>query len=189
MEKHSKRSLIKHAIKQVGIVLLVHLVAMIVYLLTWSSSITRMMLDEEIVRAHSSVFWFGVIICALFALIYTKADISYVEYRKELKESLREGASVWQIFCQKHLAKDLIKVGVFALLEIPFLIVSLIVPYSLLMPIFLENFYVMDAGAVLMTGSAWLGILLNIVRFGVVFFAFRLLAVSLACRDVKKEMI
>lgn len=189
MKDNSKRILVKHAIKQFCILLLVHLVAMIVYLLTWSSSITRMLLDEEIARAHSSVFWFGVIACVLFSVIYTKADISYVDYRKELKESLREGATVFGIFCDKHLAKDLVKVGVFALIQIPFLIFSLIVPYSLMTPLVIENFYIMDAGVLLMTGSPFLGILLNTLLFGIVFFAFRLLSVFLACRDVKKEMI
>jgi len=189
MNDNSKRNLLKHAIKFFCIVLLVHLVAMIVYGLTWSGSVVRMVMEEEVARAHSSVFWFGIIVCAVFSLIYTKADISYVDYRKDLKESLREGKSLWRIFREKHLSKDLVKVGVFLIVQIPFLIFSLIVNISLVMPLFIEDFYIMHAGSYLITGVPLLGILLDTLLFGAIFFAFRLLFLFFACRDVKKEMI
>ncbi len=190
MKDTSKRNLLKHAIKFFCIVLLVHLVAMIAYGLIWSSSVTQMIvIDEDLARAYSSVFWFGILVCAVFSLIYTKADISYVDYRKDLKESLREGKSLWQIFRETHLSKDLVKVGVFAIVQIPFLIFLFIVKMSLIMPLFIESFYIMNAGSYLITGFPLFGILLDTFLFGVIFFAFRLLFLFFACRDVKKEMV
>lgn len=84
---------------------------------------------------------------------------------------------------------DLVKVGVFALIEIPFMIFALVVELSLILPLFIENFYVMNTGTYLMTGSPWLGFLVNTVLFGAIFLAMRLFFVFLACRDLKKEMI
>ena len=189
MENNSKRNLLKHAIKQFCILLLVNLVAMIVYGLFLSSAVANLVLDEEFSAAHSTVFWFGIVVCAMFSVIYTKADVSFVDYRKELKESLRAGKSFWEIFCEKHLSKDLVKVGVFALIEIPFMIFALVVELSLILPLFIENFYIMNTGTYLMTGSPLLGILLNTLIFGGIFISFRLLFLFLSCRDVKKEMV
>ncbi|MBQ2998997.1 MAG: hypothetical protein IJD64_00905 [Clostridia bacterium] len=189
MKNNSKRNLVKHAIKQFCILLLVHLVAMLVYGLFLSNSVAHMVLDEEIAEANLAVFWFGIVVCAMFSVIYTKADVSFVDYRKGLKESLRAGKSFWAIFREKHLAKDLVKVLVFAFVQIPFLIFSFFVDLSLVLPLFIESFYVMNMGSYLMTGNPLLGILLDTLLFGGIFILFRLLFLFLSCRDVKKEMI
>ena len=184
-----KRVLIKNAIKWCCIVLGVHLIAMIFYAIIMSSSVGILIQNEEFGRAYRGVFFFGLIFNLVFSLVYTRADVSFVEYRRELREEIKAGKGFFETWKEFHLWDDLIKVGVYAVLQIPLMIFYAILGYSLVYSLWIENFYVMNVGAYLLTGSALLGVLIDSVIFGVIFFACRLLFVSLAYRSAQKEMI
>lgn len=184
----AKRILIKNAIKWCCILLGVHIVAMIFYALIMSNSITAMISDEEFGRAYRSVFGFGVIFNALFSLVYTKADVSFVDYRRDLREDIKAGKGFFEAWKETHLYDDLIKVGVYLVIQLPLVIFYAILGYSLVYSLWIEEFYIMNAGAYLLTGSALLGVLLDTLIFGILFFAARLFFVFLAYRSARIEI-
>ena len=184
-----KRELIKGGIRWFLILLVIHLVGMLFYAIILSSSVMQLMAEEEAGKAYSAVLWFGIILNVIVSIAYTKVETTYVDYRKELKESLRAEKGVIDIWKEKHLGEDLIKIGVYLVMQIPLVIFCAVIKYSLTASLFFEDFYVMNVGWYLVTGSPLLGVLLDTVVFGAIFFAARLLFTFLTVRDVKKDMV
>ena len=184
-----KQNMFKSAVKWLGIVILAHLASALLFGLFLSGSVGSLSVDEP-AAAAGWVFGFNVVFDIVFAVLYCKIETSYVDYRKALKEAVKESnISSIAYFKQNILKEHLIKCGVFLVFQLPFLIFYAAFGMSLTQPLVFETFYVMDAGSYLLTGSAILGVLLNTLVFALIYTCVRLLFVFITRKDVEQDII
>ena len=168
------RSTFRKAINWLGILVIAHAAALLFFSLFISGSVADLS-DNYPLRANRTVLVFNIIFDIIFGFLYFKLKTSYVDYQRNLKELLRaDDYSFSKYFKQEILKEQLMTSCVLALFQMPFVIFFAIWGMSLSHPILLEQFYVMDAGAYLMSGSALIGLLLNTLIFTAVFLLIRL---------------
>lgn len=183
------KNLFKTLVKWFGILILAHLASMLIFGLLLSSAIGELY-DDEPIKAKLCVVAYNIVFDVALIVFCAKAESSYVDYRKSLKEALKLGNfSVINYFKTVFLKEHLFKIAIFTALQIPFVIFFAIFGVSLQYPILLEQFYYMDAGCYMLTGSAILGWLLNTILFGVIFTLIRALFIIISKKEIKKDMI
>ena len=181
------RTTFRKAINWLGILVIGHIASLIIFSLMLSGSVAEMSLYYPI-RANRSVFVFNVVFDLVFAFMYFKLKTSFVDYQKSFKEIVRaDGYSFAKYFKEEILKEQIMMSVVLALFQIPFVIFYAIWGFSLLYPILLEKFYIMNAGAYLVSNSAILGWLLNTLMFTFVFFAIRLFFFVIMKRELESK--
>ncbi|MBQ7829644.1 MAG: hypothetical protein IJ345_05175 [Clostridia bacterium] len=174
-----KRDTIKKAINWFGILIAAHVGGMIIYELFLSNSLSSIVEDEPN-TVSLSIFIFNIAFQIFFSALFVNLETTFVEYRRKMREALRESSfSTVEYFKQRHLNEDLIKLAIFTVFQIPFVIFYGSFKLSLFAMTGLERFYIMDAGAYVMTGSAILGFLLNTLLFGIIYLSVRLASLAL----------
>lgn len=174
-----KREKIKKIINWIGILIAAHLAAMIAFSIFLSGSLT-IIAEDEPHTVNLSIFIFDIVFHLFFSVLFINIETSFVEYRRKMRESIRENNfTTIEYFKQKHMRDDIIKLICFTLFQIPFTIFYASFNFSMFATTGLEKFYIMDAGAHLITGSAILGFLLNTVFFGIIYLSVRLASLSL----------
>lgn len=183
------RNLFKSMVKWLGILILAHIASMLIFGIVFSGSIGYLYEDEP-TRAKIFVVIYNIVFDAIFVALCSKLESSYVEYRKTMKESLKNNSfSVLGHFKTAFFKEHIIKIAIFMAFQIPFVIFFSLFGISLQYPIVFEQFYYMDAGCYMLTGSAILGWLLNTIIFGVIFTLIRLLFIIITKKDVEKDII
>ena len=180
----------KKAVNWLGILILYHLIAMIIYGLFVSSMVTQLAIQEIYSEARVSVFVFDIILCVLFSVAYCKVESSFTAYRKDLRQSMKEeGFSLITYFKEKKLKDLIIKVIVFAIFQLPFLLFFSIWGLSYIATTGIEKFYIVDAGAYAIVGIPILGFILNTLLFSVIFIGVDLIFNALLASSLKKDLI
>ena len=176
----------RKAINWLGILVIAHIAALIFFSLMLSGSVAEISVNYPL-RANRTVLTFDIVFDIIFAFMYFKIKTSYVNYQKSFKELLKfDDFSFFKYFKGEFLTEQLVMTTVFALFQLPFVMFYAIWEMSLLHPILLEQIYVMDAGAYLISGSAWLGLILNTLIFTVIFLTVRLFFFITMKRELKK---
>jgi len=180
----------RKAIQWLGILVLAHVVAMILFGLFLSSYVTNLVIEEIYSEAYVTVFGFCLVFDILFCIAYFKIETSFISYRKELKESIRSGNfTLIGNFKEKKLKEYIIRISVFVLFQIPFLLFFSFFGLSFTATTGFERFYIMDAGAYALTRIPILGFTLNTLIFSAIYLGAQLLFSFLTERSLKKEMI
>ncbi len=176
----------RKAIKWLGILVIAHIVALIFFSLIMSGSVANLSEDYPL-KANRTVLTYNIIFNVVFAFMYFKINTSFLDYRKNFKETLRaENYSFSKYFKEEILKEQLVMSLVFALFQLPFVIFYSIFGMSLLYPILLEQFYIMDAGAYLVSGSGIVGLILNTVILTVVFLLVRLCIFMIMKKELER---
>ena len=173
-------------VKWLGLLLLAHIAATLVFVMLFSRSIPDMSGDDP-TRAHMTILVYDAVFSALFLTYKSKVDTSYIDYRKSIKDDLR--ANSFSVIKYLEPKEHLIKIAIFMAFQIPFVIFYSIWGMSLQHPIIFEQFYIMDAGSYLVTDSAILGILLNTIMFGTVYSLIKTLFIIITKKNIQKDMI
>ena len=183
------RKTVKKLIAWIGILIAVHIIAMIIFGIIFSNSVASMS-EQDAVQANLTVLIFNIVFYSLFSIFYFKVETSYIDYRRTLKEALKtEDFSLLNFLINKDLKEHIIMLGIFAVFQLPFVIFYSILGMSLVYTTIFEQFFIMDAGSYLLTDSSLLGVILNTVIFGIVFTLSKLLFNVICKRDIEKEMI
>ena len=104
--------------------IIVHVVSMIIFGLAFSSSVAYMSEDQP-TRAKFFVLVYNIVFDALFVVIFSKGEMSFVEYRKSIKASIKDNSfTVLNHFKTVMLKEHLAKLVVFMVFQIPFVIFS-----------------------------------------------------------------
>ena len=185
------RELFRRCVRWFGLVLIAHLVAMIFYGILFSDSIARL-IEEGDPKAAAFVFWYNVFFDIFFVVICLKFGLSFDDrdHRNVIKESIKNGElSPLRCFKTLMLKEYAFKTGVFAVIQLPFLIFVAIWGLSLQYPTPFERFYVMDAGGYMLLGIPILGWILNTLMFAAVFAVTILVYIIILQRDIKRELM
>lgn len=184
------RDLFRKMVKWLGLLLLLHLMSMILFGVIFSSSVARMIDDKLQARANLTVLIYNIAVFVIFSIVYSKIESSFSEYKKGIKETVRANEfSTLNYFKATFLKENLIRLGIYFVFQLPFLIFCLIFGVTLQYPTTFEQFYIAETGFYLITGSALLGILLNTSVFGIIFTLIRALFVFITKKDVEKDIM
>ena len=184
-----EQRLFRKMVKWVGFLMLAHIVSMIIFGLFISNSIVAMIEDEMVARAKTVMMIFNVAAFAVLSVVYSKIEASFVEYRNPIKERLKAGEfSVPQYFKEVYLKEHFISLLLYVVFQMPFCVFYAILGMDFKYPTALEQFYIMNAGSYFATASAILGILLNMLLFGLIFTAMRILFITITKKDVQKHI-
>ena len=184
-----KRNLVKEGFKWVGFLIVTHIAAMVMFGLFLSNGVAEAS-ETNVAAMAKSIAVFDVVLCIVFVLVYSKIESSYIEYRKAIKDSLRKpGFSIIKHWINEHVKEDIIKLAVFAVFQIPFMIFYSILGLDLINPTFFDQFYIFEAGFYALTKSPILGVLLSTAVFAVIYLPIKLLFMAVTKNSVKKDMI
>ena len=185
-----KHKLFRKAIQWLGIILLAHIVAMVMFGLFLSGYVGELAANELYSEAYVTLFFFNIVFDIFFSVLYLKTETSFVAYRKEMKQAIKDGSfSVIGDLKENRLKEYIARAVVFALFQVPFLIFFTAWGLSLTVTTSFEKFYIMDAGAYAVTRIPIVGFLLNTAIFSLIFLVFHFIFVSAAARSLKKDMI
>ncbi len=181
-----KRELFRTCVRWVGLLLLAHLVAMLIFGLVVSQSVTSMMEDYP-ERAYRTIFIYDTVFLLIFTLVFARINSSYTEYRKSLREASKlEGFSAFGFYRQTKLKEHLIKVGIFAVLQLPFTVFFACWGLDVIYITGFEQFYILDAGSYAMTGSWILGFLLSVLIFGIIHLGSNFAFILITKKNMEK---
>ena len=183
------QKLFKKGIKWIGVLIIAHIVSMIIFGIAFSGSFAYM--SEELpMRAAVFVLLYDIVFYVLFVVLLSKIEMSYLEYRKSMKEAIKAKTfSTVNYFKTVLLKEHLVKLGIFMAFQLPFVIFFSIWGLSLKLPIMFEQFYYLDAGCYILTNSAIVGWILNTILFEVVHALVTILFVFLTKREIEKDII
>ncbi len=183
------RELYRTAVKWLGVLALAHLVSMIIFGIAFSGSIGYMF-EEMPKRARLFVLMYDIIFDALFCALYFKFETADADYRRSIKNYLRENKFSMLKYFKTEVKKDhLAKLITFMVLQLPFVAFFALFGIEVYVPTIFEQFYYMDAAFYIITGSALLGLILNTLMFAVVCTLVRMLFIRLTKKYVEENMI
>ena len=168
-------ALFKKTVNWLGVIILLHLAAMLLFGLFMASSVESIAKDAP-GEAYSAVLVYDIVIYTAFALLYRKLETSYSDYRRNIKNALKGHDFSWSKYYKENFLKiDLIRYCVLVAIQLPFALFYQILGLSLTAITPVERFYIIDAGAYGITGSSILGFLLNSVLLAVIYFAVNII--------------
>ncbi len=165
------KELFRSSVRWVGLLLLAHLVAMLIFGLTVSQAVATMLMDIEdySARAYRTIFIYDTVFLLIFTLVFSRIGASYYEYRKTLREAIKqENFSAFKFYKQTRLKEHLVKVGIFAAFQLPFTVFFACWGLDVVNITGFEQFYILEAGSYAMTGSWILGFLLSVAVFALI---------------------
>ena len=179
----------KRAVQLLGILMLLHLIAMLFFGLFFSNSISHLSEDDP-ARANSTIFVFNIVFISVFVAVLAKLETSFADFRRELKDELKSPGFSLIKYWKKHHFRDTIMILIlFAVFQIPFVIFYSIWGMALQYPTLFEQLYIVDAGSYLLTNSAVFGILINMVIFGALYFSVKFIFLVITKKDVENNMV
>ena len=182
-----KRETFRTMIKWTGLVAVAHLIAMIVFGLFISSSLARLEYNDLIEAAHVRTFFFSVIIEILLCVLYLKITSSFSEHVRNMKNAMKEeGFSVFSYYKKNYFKKDMFRMAVVALFQLPFTAFYALAGISYLHSSIIDRFYIIDGGYYAISDNSIVGIILGTVIFGAIFFLLRLLFLRKTVKYIKK---
>lgn len=165
-------------IKWLGVVALLHAVAMLVFGLFFSHHVASLESMGAVGDAANVVLIFDVAVNIVFVLIYSKALASFSDYSKSIRDAMKDPAfTVLGYYKKTQMKLDLLKVAVFAVFQLPFLIFYSIFGVSFLYITSFEQFYIFEAGYYAAVGIPILGFLIADAVFAAALMASSILNV------------
>ena len=186
-----KPSFFRILVKWVGLLLVIHLVAMIAFGIVLSGIVGQMLGDPTtVLRGKITFLAFDVIFFFIAIFIYEKAEMSLAEYRRNLRNRLKEdGFSSLDYYKSESMRLHIWKLALVVVFQLPFALFFNSFGYVFDNITSFEQFYALDAGAYVATGSAILGILINAVLFGIALLGAWWCAFLITKRSLKEDMI
>ena len=178
----------KKVVQWLGIVILAHLAAMIIFAIVLAGSAEGLAKDSP-ADAYGAVLVFDIIFYSAFVFLVNRLETSYADYHRNLKNAIKEeGFSIIGYYKQNFLKEKLIKVAVLGVFHIPFAVFYQMFGFSLTATTGFEQFYILDAGFYGVAGSSVLGFLIGTLIAGVIYLGICFVAYVIDCYLLKKEI-
>ena len=173
-------------LKWLGILVLAHLVCMLLYNMILSNTTYDLAYDfpDDLSTPNMLTWIFGAAFAVVLTLVLQRFDPLSSVCRTEIQKSMREGSfSVLSYWRTRYGGEFAAAMGLFVLMQLPFVSFFSSYGFSFMETTPLEYFFVMDAGAYLVTGSAVMGLLLNTLWLGLWLLVVRLFPILLKSRS------
>ena len=181
------RELFRKNVRWAGLVVLIHIGALIVFGIFFSSTLQRLEDNELIALAHRNALLGDVVLWTVFSVFYFKITSTFADYKRLLKDAMKEdGFSVFGYYKRQYLREDIWKMAILSAFQIPFMAFFAMAGISYLYSTPIDKFYMLEAGFYGMSGSSILGLLISTVIFSVIFLIFRFVFLALTVRGIKK---
>ena len=181
-------AMFKKTVQWLGIVILAHIAAMILFAMVMASS-AESLAKESYADAYTAVMVFDIVFYWAFAFMINRLETSFADYKRNLKNAIKaESFSPIRYYQRSLLKEKLIKVATIAVFHIPFAIFYQIFGLSLTETTGFEQFYILDAGFYGVAGSSIIGFLMASVITAVIYFAIDVIGFAVECYVQKKEI-
>ncbi len=173
-------------LKWLGLWLLAHVIGQLLFgmILGPAASQREYFEPETLHITYVSTLIFDAAYLVVFVLIQNRILSMPPSVRNEIRQAAKEpGFSPLRTWRKLYLRDTLYAVILFSVLQLPFLFFFSKFGLSFSEAIFMDKFYLMDAGFYLVTQSAVLGWLLSSFYFALVLFLFHLLSVRRVAAD------
>ena len=178
----------KKAVQWLGIVILAHLAAMLIFAIVVAGSAESLAKDSP-ADAYGMVLTFDVIFYAAFLILVNRLEQSYAEYGRNFKNAVKEeGFSPLAYYKQTFLREHIVKAAVMSVFHLPFALFYQLLGFSLTETTGFEQFYILDAGFYGVGGSSIVGFLLCTLAVTALLFAVNLSAFFIKYYVLKKEI-
>ncbi|MBQ8551597.1 MAG: hypothetical protein IJ428_02150 [Clostridia bacterium] len=179
-------TMFKKAVKWFVVLIGAHLIARLVFGFLFASDLA-MNEEWEPQKAYRSLFNLCIIMQLVFAIIYAKVRAYFVDNKTLLKAEMKNpDFSLFGFYKERYLKELIVKLVMFAVFQLPFTIFFAVWGLSIGAPTIIETFYIINAGAYALTGSAILGFIINTVIFSVIFIAVEWLFLLIDKRNAKQ---
>ena len=183
----------RRLVKWFGLVLLGHFVIMLIYNLFLASYVAQVS-AQNYNEAKMTMLFFSMIIPPIVLFIKEKISSSMIEYRRLLKLGMKEeGFSILEYFKKNFLKETLLEIGVYAVVQLPFVIIALFRGAgAAILIVLLQPFYMLEYGFYINT-MFWignvpmlvLGWLVATLYFAAVYIGIKLLCMWMAKRSIE----
>ena len=178
----------RRMVKWLGIVILAHLAAMLIFAIVLAGS-AESFAKESPAYAYSIVLTFDIIFYVAFVFLVNRLETSYADFDRNLKNAMKsEDFTVFGYYKSNFLNEQLIKAAVMSGFHIPFAVFYQVLGFSLTATTKFEQFYILDAGFYGVAGSAVLGFLLWTVTVTAIWLVINVGSLLLRYYILKKEI-
>lgn len=182
------QAMFKKAVQWLGIVILAHIAAMILFAIVMAGSAESLAKDSP-ADAYRMVMTFDIIFYAVFVFLVNRLETSYADYQRNLKNAVKtEGFTLVGYYKENFLKEKIVKAAVLGIFHIPFAVFYQVLGLSLTETTGFEKFYILDAGFYGVAGSSILGFLLGTLITAVIYFAIGIVSFVIDCHIQKKEI-
>ena len=181
------RELFRKNVRWAGIVLLVHIGAIIVFGIFFSATLEKFEDNDLINLAHQRALWGDLELWTIFSVFYFKISSTFTEYRRLIKEEMKkENYSLLRCYRENFFKEDLWKIAILAAFQIPFMVFFAMAGISYLYSTPIDKFYILEAGFYGVSGSSIIGLISSTLTFSLIYLAFRFLFLLITVRSIKK---
>lgn len=182
------RAMFRKAVQWLGMIILAHLAAMLIFGLFMASSVTAVAKDDP-QYAYKTVIIFDIIFYAVFILLVNRLETSYSDYYRNLKNAIKgEGFRIVSYYKSNFLKEHIIRSALLLAFHIPFAIFYKLMGLSLTATTGFEKFYILDAGFYGAAGSSLLGLLLEALILTALLFAVNIISILIAYYNQKRTI-
>lgn len=186
--KNETRTRINGMTKWLASLAIVHLLANIVYAILLAVMISDLLSDELYQNAFNLIFWFGMAVIILYAIYYTVSICKDVDIKNDIKAYMKENNFTTLRYFKDRCLKDAIsRLGVYALWHIPLIVVCYAMSMGPIISTFLGRIWIVELGAVAVTGSVILGVLINLVVMFVAYSISLMVGINSLYKDIKEN--
>ena len=183
-------AMFKKMVNWLGLVLLAHLISMFVYGFFFSNMVSQMYFDNYAGRANLLVLIFGIFIDVVFVALIANTQTSYVDYRKNLKDSIKAGEfSIEKELKSGLLKESLIKAGIYFALQIPYAIYYAIFGYNPNYTMKIAQFYSMDSAFYMITDIPFIAMILRSLLFAAINIGVTVFFILRAKKTIEEDMV
>ena len=164
-----KPSTFRSIIKFFAILIAAHVAALLLFdLLLYQLFIPADDYIEDYNTVNRNLFIYTQCITIALSALMARMEMSFSDYRKALRAAAKTPEfSIIGYYKENHLHAHLLRLALYTVYQIPFLISFAVQGFVHTNMTLLETAYIYDAGAYVMTGSVILGLLLNVICFAV----------------------
>jgi len=177
----------RKAVKWLGVIILAHLAAMLIFAIVLAGSAESFAKDSPD-YAYGIVETFDIIFYIAFIVLVNRLENSYSDFDRNLKNAMKtEGFSILGYYRSSFFKDHMIKAAILVAFQIPFAIFYRVLGLSLTETTAFEQFYILDAGFYGASGSTLLGFLYCTVTVAAIWFAVNIVSLVWKYYALKKE--
>ena len=179
-----KPSTFRNLMKWFGVLIVVHLASFFLFDSVLSSLIVPMANDGMTGTGYVWLLCYELLIHIAIAIMFMNVETSFSDYQKRLKDAIKTPEfSIISFWKENHLIDLLLRLSVYIIYQIPFIISFAAQGFVLDRMTFLECLFVMDAGIYAIRGNVFLGLLLSAAMFFILHAAAYIVSIVQFRRD------